>query len=342
MSRDQRGFTLIELMLAAGIMVLLLGLVLQGIQSGGQGTALVTNRSELMEDVRVAGQIMSDVARDAVYVYPPGTVLTLKTAASGGDYRVKNPRTGDNKWTVGQDNILAFIKAPAGGLIQSSGATTPICDPLAAETSSERKACLSFVAYYALKRKDVVDAAPGINNPGADPFNTENGILYEYRLDLSLDRLDASVTNSGGWKYGPPPTTIGGDVTGNFGAPTLLADNIKVNPGGVPPYRFILKPLMCRDKTQIYVDSSGNKLPYTPNTSPVKYDTSASKFKPGCPSTLQSSQLNADGSLNYLATMVQASFTLESARSNNLGGNFTSSEMNFAVAPQNLWIKELF
>lgn len=323
---NQKGLSLIELLIASLILVFILAFIAQGWRSTSQGTSLVANKSALLEDARSAGQTISDFAQGAVYVYPPGVTLTLNTGAMAGNYRVTNPATGGNQWTVGDDNIVAFIEDRKNN--DPKFACKPTGKP------EEADSCLVFVAYYVLDRANVVKVATGKENPGEDPFNGQNGMLYEYRLQLDLDELSDTVSGPmDPEKTGPPPTTIGTGT--NFGAPTPVADNIAPNlTGKGPKYAFMLKSQSCRDNEGSYVDGSGKALERMMGS--TEYDTS--KFDPGCPTSLQPNQQDPKGSgeLAAKASISQASLVLETKRENNMGQKFSSGPLIFPITPKNL------
>ncbi len=172
--RSRKGFTITELLVAAAIMIVLLGLVANGIQSGGGVVTQVVSESELLEDTRVAAQLIADSVARAAYIYPPGTTLSLNSASS---WTVQNPRTNKNVWQLGTDAMLAFIEAPVNTDIACS------------DTDIGRDGCLYFVAYYPVKRATV--AKQDEYKYLAEPQNDSSWMLFEYRKRLDTAKLSA-------------------------------------------------------------------------------------------------------------------------------------------------------
>jgi type II secretory pathway pseudopilin PulG len=209
---NRQGMTTIELLIASAILMVILGVVVQGLQSGGNVVSGVINDAELLEDIRVAAQMMSDEVARAVYVYPPGATIMLNKSVS---WMVKNPRTKNNKWTIGQDPIVAFLEAP-----KRTGET---CSD-ASEISKE--ACIYFVAFYMLPRAEVVKSRTYLQ----DPLNNSAWMLFEYRRRLDLKTLNADTV----LPLGPNNGLINGIAE-------MVADYIV-------PGKFMLVDTICRKR----------------------------------------------------------------------------------------------
>ncbi|WP_027893274.1 hypothetical protein [Calidithermus chliarophilus] len=151
-----RGFSLLELLLASSITILLLGLIVVGLRSGSDTARYVQTSQVLLEDLRSAGNVVNDFLATALYIYPPGTRILLNGGDSSG-YTVQNPRTNNSTWEAGTDPILSAIIPPAAG-----------------ETS------LRFVAFYPVARRTVATTATGAANPGPDPANDDKWTLFIY------------------------------------------------------------------------------------------------------------------------------------------------------------------
>jgi len=188
------GITLIEMLIAAVVGVAILGLIAAGLRSGNDSLRFVQNSQILTEDLRNAGNLVSDYLSTAVFIYPPGTTLTI---GSAGGYTVRNPRTNNNTWQIGQDPAIALLQPPRmeGGVEQ-----------------------VKFVMIYPLNRGWVVSRATGAENPGPDPANNDKWLLYIYERNLAVgsNRLPNGLPVT-------IPTTIPGS-TGN-----LLADYVQPN-----------------------------------------------------------------------------------------------------------------
>lgn len=225
------GFTLIELLVASAIALLVLGLVASGIQSGSSATRVIQTQQQMLEDVRVAGNYIADTVASAVYVFPPGTTLTI----GGNGYTSKNPSSNNNIWTVGTDPVIALITPPSLTNQQCKYSGSQSQDP----------SCYQFKAFYILNRGAVVTAATGAENPGTDPINNSRWMIYEYRENLrpssasggtwnDLYEQNMSKTN---W-LNPLPEVAQGALPSlvrlygnNTGGGNLLADYIQPNAG---------------------------------------------------------------------------------------------------------------
>jgi hypothetical protein len=208
----QQGITVVELLISSVIFLVILGVITQGMQGGGQVVTSVISDTELLEDTRVTAQMIADGAARAVYVYPPGASLTLNQSVS---WRVKNPRTNTNKWLIGQDPMVAFLESPK----RSSGSCSD-----ASEIA--RESCLYFVAYYALPRSTVAANLSYLQ----EPENDQALVLFEYRRRLDLNALDIDAIVP----LGPASGLI-------HGVAELVADYIA-------PEGFILSDAICRQR----------------------------------------------------------------------------------------------
>lgn len=189
----KHGITLIEMLIAALIGVAILALIASGLRSGTDSLRFVQNSQLLTEDLRAAGNLVSDYLSTAAFVYPPGTTLTI---GSAGGYTVRNQRTNNNTWQIGRDPAVAMLR--------------PV-NPSAGE--------FRFVMVYALPRGWVTSRASGAANPGPDPQNNDKWLLYIYE--------DSFATSGVALPNGLPQTipTVFGDSSGR-----LLADYVQ--PGG--------------------------------------------------------------------------------------------------------------
>jgi type II secretory pathway pseudopilin PulG len=191
----KQGITLIELLIAAVIGVAILSLIAAGLRSGNDSLRFVQNSQLLTEDLRNAGNLVSDYLATAAFIYPPGVTLTIGGA---GGFTVRNPRTNNNTWVIGQDPAIALLQ-PARVI--------------------DGVEVVKFVMIYPLNRGLVVSRATGAENPGPDPANDGKWLLYIYErnIEVGSSRLPNGLPVS-------IPTTVPGS-TGN-----LLADYVQ--PGG--------------------------------------------------------------------------------------------------------------
>jgi type II secretory pathway pseudopilin PulG len=174
--KSRAGLTLVELLIAGAILIVILGLVTSGIQSGSSVVTQVVSESEILEDTRVAAQLIADSVAKAVYIYPPGAVLTLNSA---GSWTVLNPNTNKNLWRIGTDPMLAFIEAPQR------------TDVTCSDSGTGKDGCLYFVAYYPVKRSTV--SKQDDYKYLAEVQNDSSWMLFEYRKRLDVAKLSADT-----------------------------------------------------------------------------------------------------------------------------------------------------
>ena len=214
--RRTAGFSVLEMLLAATILLVILGLVSQGLQSSSGAVATVIADSELLDETRFAGQIIADRLTRALYIYPPGVSLTL----SQSGYTSRNPRTANGTWLVGTDPILAFIEVPD--------------NPVGLCSDSNTDACLKFVAYYPIQRSSFISGNSSFGKYLKDPRNDASWVIMEYRRNLSNipeARLDSTI---------PPP--IDSSIRGT--SARILADFIVPDTG----FRIVPDSLQCRSR----------------------------------------------------------------------------------------------
>lgn len=180
--QTRSGLSVVELLIAAAILTVILGLIVSGLQSGGNVITQVVSESELLEDTRVAAQLIADSAAKAVYVYPPGATLSINSA---GSWTVQNPRTNKNVWIIGTDAMLAFLEAP-----QRTDIPCVVSDNTGKKKLNE-SACLSFVAYYPVKRATVTKQEN--YRYLEEKQNEASWMLFEYRKTLEVSNLNADT-----------------------------------------------------------------------------------------------------------------------------------------------------
>ncbi|RDI95148.1 type II secretion system protein [Meiothermus sp. QL-1] len=150
------GITLIEMLIAAVVGVAILALIGAGLRSSNESLRFVQNSQLLTEDLRTAGNLISDYVATAAFLYPPGTTLTVGGAQG---YTVRNPLRGNNTWQIGDDPAIALLQPP---------------------TLRNGVEVVKFVMIYPLQRGWVVRQASGAENPGPDPANNDKWLLYVY------------------------------------------------------------------------------------------------------------------------------------------------------------------
>ena len=178
--RRDVGFTLIELLVAMALLGVLLTAVVAFNISTSRSAAALQARNELLPELQNVQNYMASKLKQAVYVFPTGTVVNM-----GSGYSTTNP-SGGNSWTIGTDPIVAFIlppSAPASGQCASSPGP---------------ETCYAFYAFYAMKRSTLVAKAAGANNPGADAGNDGSAwVLMEYRANYAPPGFNPAVITRG-------------------------------------------------------------------------------------------------------------------------------------------------
>ncbi|QFP75939.1 PilW family protein [Deinococcus sp. AJ005] len=180
-----QGLTLIELLVAIALGLLVLLAATNLLISSSRSATDVQGRSELLEESQIAQNYMAAQIREAVYVFPAGTTITL--GATG--YTFKNPVTSNGTWVVGQADapIVAFVRPPQ---LLPAGANT---------CASDVKYCYQFFAYYPVRRSVWTGSggATSLNNPGIDTSNTDRWVLVEYRSNYASAPALSSLNVSG-------------------------------------------------------------------------------------------------------------------------------------------------
>lgn len=161
-----QGLTLIELLVAIALGLIIFLVAANLLESSSRSASDLQGRSELLEESQIAQNYMAAQIREAVYVFPAGTTITL-----GGGYTTKRPMTGD--WKVGEAvaPIVAFVRPPS----LLPGTT------LGTQCPADQNRCYKFIAYYPVKRSDWVSGATSYNDPGTDEINKDRWVLVEYR-----------------------------------------------------------------------------------------------------------------------------------------------------------------
>lgn len=206
-STARQGFTLIELLVGLA----LIGIILTALSSYFMNTSRISlntrDRADMQQEILNAQQLITGRLREAWYVYPPATPLTLNGASA---VTTRNPFRSDSNWQTDRDPILAMILPPEKvGAKCESVATPPSTTPI-------HDGCYRFYAYYPVHRNTWVNglSAASTNNPGPDPQNPDVWLLAEYRAAMTTPPSTAAFPPS------PPPTPPQG-LQGR-----LLADDI--------------------------------------------------------------------------------------------------------------------
>ena len=209
------GFTLLELLVALGLIGIVMTAVLTLNVRTGSATSALQARTDLTSETQIAQNYMAGKIRSAVYIYPYSSgagVSNFMLANSG--YSTFNPNaspnvravfngTGNYNWRYGSgdgnDPFIAFILPPQS----TANALTATCASATTEAQKAQR-CYSFYAYYAVPRSLVVNGGGsgaatlpnGANRLNADPANDSNvWVLMEYRSYFTASGYSTSLTS---------------------------------------------------------------------------------------------------------------------------------------------------
>jgi type II secretory pathway pseudopilin PulG len=219
-SKRTFGFTVLEMLVAMGLLGIFLTLISQFLTSGFNVMTTVSNQTKLQEEMRATGSMMTEEIQRALYIFPPcgtyssvptttgalpapvpddtctaptGTPSTLKVTwskftitVSGNTF--KNPATNTLTWQVGGPN--SFTKT-----ISSSPLLAMIVAPRNPSIKCTTGAgCYTFVAYYPVLRSNL--AGTSSDQLITDTDNSNDWVLMEYRRDLNKNLLQTTAAGS--------------------------------------------------------------------------------------------------------------------------------------------------
>ena len=169
LAQHAAGLTLIELLVAAALMLIVMAAVFNVNLTSTRATTLLQTRDDLIPETQLAQNYVKSKLTEAVYVFPVDTTFSL-----GSNATVKHPTTGTGSWTVGSDPIVAVVLPPT--------ASAPSC-PASPPTTPDPVNCYTFYAYYPVKRSALtVSSLPSGLKPPADTVNDDSvWVLMEYR-----------------------------------------------------------------------------------------------------------------------------------------------------------------
>ena len=172
-----RGFTLLELLLAAAIGLLILGLVLAMVMSSNRLSSSLTSSALSQQELLNAAELLGSRVREAALIVPSGASVTLPDTA-----KTRN-LSGSATTVIGTaaTPMLAMLLPP-----QTLGAA---CTPGAAPAVTE--GCPRFVAYYPVLRSTWLAATSSGANfetdyPGASAANDSAWVLAEFGAPIAF------------------------------------------------------------------------------------------------------------------------------------------------------------
>ncbi len=191
----EQGFTLIETMVALGLLGLILAAVFSVMQRSSTATGQLDVRNDLLSETQLAQNYMVSRLREAAYVFTPDSGLTGVTATlamNSSGYTMYNPAQGNWVWRLGVDPIVAFVVPPKVVTPSPNGCDgAPVNPPAGAGSNARYRAnnCYAFYAFYAIPRGQITGGVPSKGIAAATgvdllPTNSANNgawVLMEYR-----------------------------------------------------------------------------------------------------------------------------------------------------------------
>ncbi len=218
--RWQKGFSLVELLVSIAVLGVILVAVSGIFASANQIGAVVSNQTALQQELRIAGNIITDEVQRAIYVYPPcgiysgSTAPEFKVNCAATDFPTTVATVNPAKMYVGYSKLDIFSTGlrgmkPSGTYDWKVGDTTA---PILAMITAPRMpwlpceagggfinsgACYTFVAYFAVTRKQVTrgyltNTANSRDLLDPNDANKDQWVLIEYRRNLDENILDYS------------------------------------------------------------------------------------------------------------------------------------------------------
>ncbi len=206
----QGGLTLVELLVAMALIGIVMTALLNFFTQSSRVSVQSSSRSELQQEVLNAQQLIAGKLKEAFYIYPPGSTVSLPTADV-----TQNPITNLSNWsitstTTSNHPMLAMILPPRSSAMTCVAATTTAPNP---------EGCYRFIAYYPVKRSVWLTGigSDKTRNPGADAANDSAWVLAEYRQVMPVTFTPSS------YPFTTAPTAPGGGVANilsDYVAPT--------------------------------------------------------------------------------------------------------------------------
>jgi len=324
---QNKGFTLIELLVAMGLLGIFLSMLAAAMNQSNKYTRNVTTRSEITDEVRVAGQMIADQINSAVYVYPPGSFITLGVAGSDPWTLTTSEATPSQNWVVGDARtpIVAFIQAPTANgtgpqaYNSVTGASTCPVSP---------DSCLTFVAYYLIKRTQATTANSNLYGP-ADTRNPDAYMIFEYRKTLPFGRLGDAVADkdlialAGSGIQSPDYIIKDTSLLLKQASGKLVADYVSFT-------GFALGSTVCRSRVGQFLGTDGKAVKFVNTNSTIDADQ-AKLF--GC-GDFKYKPTDSDSGV---ASLVRGLLTLQGSYIDRGGTTVQSAPLSFSVNPRNLY-----
>jgi prepilin-type N-terminal cleavage/methylation domain-containing protein len=178
----QSGFSLLEVILAIGIMGLILVALIRLIGNSTSVSQLVTSQAAMQSELRTAGAIIGDSIQRSSYVFPPqgSTLNTTSTPVivnwSSFNLGSGNRKTGPhNSTTFEVTSSISSTRPPFLAMIVAPRNPSFPCKATDTSTDVFRngEGCYSFVAYYPVIRPNVTQGMVS-NSPTSNALLAPN------------------------------------------------------------------------------------------------------------------------------------------------------------------------
>jgi prepilin-type N-terminal cleavage/methylation domain-containing protein len=195
----QYGLSLIELLVAIGILGILLTAVFSLVDNSNSVSRLITSQTVMQAELRNAAAIIGDSIQRASYVFPPqGSTLTTTSSPITVDWSSFNLGAGNKKTGPHESTIFAVTTSPNStnppflAMIVAPRDPNVPCKLSDSSTSvfDSAQGCYSFVAYYPVIRPKVTQGMvsnSSISNAllSRNPKEETRWVLMEAIAELS-------------------------------------------------------------------------------------------------------------------------------------------------------------
>ncbi len=227
-SSDESGFTLVEMIVSMGIMLVVSAAVMRGVSDMSQLSVTTTNRSDMFAAIRNASALLQQEVGQAGRISLPAAVTLAGAAAVGVNTVSVSSANGMfvGEWLdIGTGAGRETVRLTA----VDTGANTITADFLAPHANG------APVTVSGGFSAGVVPPAVANGSTGAvlkifgDINGTGNMVYVEYTCDIANGRL---TRNAMAWNAGAKPVPT---------VDQILVDDLQANPGGAPCFTYQTK-----------------------------------------------------------------------------------------------------